>query len=60
MAKFRIVRDHILKGYYVAQVWRWYWPFWVELGGSNTFSTIEQAENYIHNRPKSIVKYVDG
>lgn len=40
--KVRIVTD-IYRGYEV-QVKRWYWPFWTQLGFSNTFASIEQAE----------------
>ncbi len=46
--KHRIVTDNYLG--YECQVWRLWWPFWVQIGFVNTFSTIEEAKNYIKNR----------
>ena len=42
--KYRIVRDNYA-GYEV-QIKRWYFPFWVQKGYVNTFSTIERARSY--------------
>lgn len=42
--KARIVRDRWL-GYEV-QIWRWWWPFWVQANFSNTHTTIEGAERF--------------
>ncbi len=44
MSKWRIVRDSYA-GYSV-DVWRWWFPIWIEKGGANTFSTIEAARDY--------------
>lgn len=50
--KYRIVTDQYLG--YECQVWRWYWPFWIQLGGINTFHTIERAEHYINNNNRVV------
>lgn len=52
---YRIVTDNYLG--YEAQVWRAWFPFWVQIGHTNTFKTVEEAENFIKNR--GVVKYVD-
>lgn len=54
--RYRIVRDGYL-GYEV-QVWRWYWPFWVQ-PYTNTHSSIERAEIMIEFLKNKVVKYVD-
>jgi hypothetical protein len=43
--KYRIVGDRYLG--YECQIWRWYWPFWVQMGFTNTHSSIEDAKRYI-------------
>jgi hypothetical protein len=43
--KYRIVSDRYLG--YECQIWRWYWPFWVQMGFTNTHSSIEDAKRYI-------------
>jgi hypothetical protein len=42
--EYRIVTDEYAG--YEAQVWRWYWPFWSQMG-INTHKTIEKARDYI-------------
>lgn len=49
--KYRIVTDRYL-GYEV-QVWRIYFPFWIQLGWVNTHSSIEKAKEYINKSNKS-------
>lgn len=56
MARYRIVRDARLG--YAAEVWRWYWPFWVLLNWSNTHPTVTDAEEYILKLAEPVVKYV--
>ena len=53
--KYRIVTDSYLG--YAVEVWRLWWPFWVELG-CNTFSTEERAEAHIRKSIKKVVRYV--
>jgi len=43
--KYRIIGDYYLG--YKCQIWRWYWPFWVQMGDTNTHSSIEDAKRYI-------------
>ena len=57
LKKYRIVRDSYAG--YEAQVWRIWFPFWVQLGGGNTHTSADQAEHYIRSRPGSFVRYVD-
>lgn len=42
--KYRVVRDRYCG--YEAQVKRWWWPFWKELDGINTWRSLEQAEAF--------------
>ena len=46
--RYRVVTDAYL-GFEV-QVWRWWWPFWMqcqtENGPSNTWSSLERAEEF--------------
>lgn len=51
MKKLRIVKDNF-SGFEV-QIWRIWWPFWVECwqyGIINTFSTLEKAEEWANER----------
>lgn len=57
MARYRIVYDRYSG--YEAQVWRWYWPFWVQMGWTNTHPTITDAEEYIRRGANPVVKHVD-
>lgn len=43
-AHYRIVTDKYA-GFEV-QVWRWWWPFWVQAGFTNTHCSVEQAERW--------------
>ena len=48
LKKYRVVSDAYLG--FEAQCWRWWFPFWMEMwynGTTNTFSTKEEAINYI-------------
>ncbi len=56
--KYRIQKD----GYSgnEVRIWRMWFPFWIQLGGSNTFRSIEGAEQYArdyHNN-KAAIKYL--
>lgn len=53
--KYRIVRDDYAG--YEAQVKLWYWPFWMQMGFSNTHRSIKEAEEFIQTG--GIVKYVE-
>jgi len=55
--RLRIVRDRYL-GYEV-QVWRWWFPFWIQAGDVNTFSSVESAEKWAVGVQKPVVKYLD-
>ena len=55
-AHYRIVTD-AYAGFEV-QVWRWWWPFWVEAGGCNTHSSIERAEKWADEHACGCVKYL--
>ena len=43
--EYRIVRDNFLG--YECQHKRWWWPFWTQMGFTNTHRTIEEARTYI-------------
>ena len=45
LKKYRIVRDRYLG--YECQVWRLWFPFWVQMDFTNTHSTIENAKEFI-------------
>lgn len=53
-ARYRIVRDAYL-GYEV-QIWRWWWPFWVQAGFTNTHPTVERAEQWARKHAQPFVK----
>ena len=59
LKKYRIVKDKYCG--YESQVWRIWFPFWVQIGGTNTHVTEDDAEKYIRNTVNSgkVVKYVD-
>lgn len=55
--QYRISTDHWL-GYEV-QVKRWWFPFWMQCCGkygmsTNTFSSLEEAKNHIHQMRNGI------
>lgn len=54
--RYRIVKD----GYcgYECQVWRLWFPFWVQMGFCNTHVSVEDAEAYIEAMRKPVVKYI--
>lgn len=54
--KYRIVSDQFA-GYEV-QIWRIWWPFWIELGFVNTHFSIESAREYARKRQRTIVEYL--
>lgn len=56
MAEYRIVSDRYA-GYEV-QKRVWWWPFWRQVGFSNTHSTIERAEAFALGDANRIVKYL--
>jgi hypothetical protein len=43
--KFRVVTDKYCG--FECQVKRWWFPFWIQMGGSNTHATLDRAKNYI-------------
>lgn len=45
--KYRVVRD-TYSGF-ECQIWRWYWPFWVSMGFTNTHKTLDNAIKYIES-----------
>lgn len=53
-AYYRIYNDQYC-GYEV-RVWRWWWPFWMQAGGTNTHFTLERAEKYARIRANRLVK----
>lgn len=48
--KFRIVSDSYAG--YECQIWRIWWPFWVQMGFTNTHTTLEKAKEFIANYKK--------
>lgn len=54
MAKYRIVRG-AYAGHKV-QSWRWWFPFWVQCGGTSTHFTIESAERFAMGQSREVVK----
>lgn len=53
MAHYRIVRDHFA-GYEV-QVWRWWFPFWVQ-PRTNTHCSVEGARRWAMNHAGHVVE----
>lgn len=56
MAHYRIVRDDFC-GYQV-DAWRWWLPIWVQVGFTNTHTSVEAAEEFAARHANSVVKYV--
>ena len=59
--KYRIVTDRYAG--FECQVWRWWWPFWVQMSGrngmiANTHGSIDAAKEFIKSR-KNRVKIGD-
>ena len=53
LRKYRIVRDEYCG--YQCQVWRLWFPFWVEMNGVNSHISLESAIDYIKNGEKKVV-----
>lgn len=51
--RYRIVRDNYLG--FEAQKWVWWWPFWSQMGFTNTHASVEDARRYILG---NVVEYV--
>lgn len=51
--KYRIVKDAYLG--YECQIWRFWFPFWIEIGFTNTFRTLERAINFIEGSNKPVI-----
>lgn len=54
MIEYRIVRDRYA-GFEV-QKRCWWWPFWVQVGFSNTFISVERAEEFARRDAGQVVK----
>ena len=48
LIRFRIIKDTYCG--YECQIWRLWFPFWVQMNISNTHRTIEEAKEFIKNR----------
>jgi len=55
--KYRIVTDKFAG--YECQIWRLWWPFWVQMNWTNTNSLIEKAKEYIRNKKNGAVVWND-
>jgi hypothetical protein len=47
VVRYRIVKDNYSG--YECQKWRLWFPFWLQMGFSNTYPSIEQAIKFIEN-----------
>lgn len=59
MSKYRIITDK-WAGYEV-QIWRPWWPFWIQAGGTNTHRSTTAAEAYARQHAsgrRKVVKYL--
>lgn len=54
--EYRIVRD-TWAGYEV-QIRRWWWPFWMQAGFSNTHGSLEAAERWAAAHAQGEIKYL--
>lgn len=52
--QYRIVRD-VYCGYEV-QVRRWWWPFWMQAGFTNTHVSVDKAERWAKQHAQWCVK----
>lgn len=52
LKRYRIVRDNYAG--YECQIWRLWWPFWMQMGYTNTHSKIEYARLYIKEHKSKI------
>lgn len=46
--KYRIVKDNYCG--FECQVWRLWFPFWIQMGFTNTHTSLEKAKEYISTR----------
>jgi len=53
LRKYRIVSDEYCG--YQCQVWRLWFPFWVEMNFANTHKSLESAIDYIKKGEKKVV-----
>jgi hypothetical protein len=53
LIKYRIVRDDYCG--YECQVWRLWFPFWLQMNGVNTHISLESAIDYIKKGEKKVV-----
>lgn len=53
--KYRIVED-LYAGYEV-QIWRLWFPFWIQKNVTNTYSTLEKAKKAIQLYKRKVVVY---
>ena len=53
LRKYRIVRDKYCG--YECQVWRLWFPFWVQMNGVNTHISLESAIDYVEKWGKKVV-----
>lgn len=44
--KYRIARDNWFPRYWAVQQWRWWWPFWIEVG-NGMLESKEEALDFI-------------
>lgn len=51
--RYRIVRDSFSG--FECQSWCIWFPFWIQMGFSNTHSSIEKAIDYINNNKNKVV-----
>lgn len=51
--KFRIIYNEYNQ--YTVQVYKWYFPFWIEAEYGNSFSTIKKAKKYIEFRTNPLM-----
>ena len=53
VVRYRIVRDNYLG--YECQIWRLWFPFWIQMNFTNTHPTIERAIAFIENNGSVVV-----
>lgn len=50
MARYKIIQDS--KGFYEAKVWRWWWPFWVDVEWITVYIYYNSAQKAIYNHKR--------
>lgn len=53
LVKYRIIKDSY-SGFEV-QIWKLWFPFWIQCNWVNTHSSIERAKNFIEIHKKKVV-----